>query len=356
MLRSQAVTPSIDSHASTERGTAGDAAAGRDANVAPAKRVPDFFIVGHHKCGTTALYEMLRGHPQIFMPDIKEPRFFASDLLTPEDGRTLAELRELTPLPATLDEYLSLFDAAKPDQRAGEATPLYLLSSVAASAIAEVQPDARIIAILREPASYLRSLHLQLLQDRTERVTDFRKAINLEPDRRQGKKLPRDCQRPQRLMYSERVRYVEQLSRYHAVFAPEQVLVLIYDDFRRDNEATVRIVLRFIEVDDGLPIGIQEANPTVLRRPQVEDMLRAVSKGRGPVGRTVKTAIKALTPQQLRNDAFRAARRKAVAGKPPPVDERFMIELRRRFKPEVEALSEYLNRDLVALWDYDALD
>ncbi len=35
--------------------------------------MPDFFIVGHPKCGTTALYEMLRRHPQIFMPALKEP-------------------------------------------------------------------------------------------------------------------------------------------------------------------------------------------------------------------------------------------------------------------------------------------
>ena len=41
------------------------------------RRVPDFFIVGHAKSGTTALYEMLRAHPQIFMPDLKEPKFFA---------------------------------------------------------------------------------------------------------------------------------------------------------------------------------------------------------------------------------------------------------------------------------------
>ena len=39
--------------------------------------MPDFFIVGHAKCGTTALYEMLRAHPQIFMPDFKEPMYFA---------------------------------------------------------------------------------------------------------------------------------------------------------------------------------------------------------------------------------------------------------------------------------------
>ncbi len=43
-------------------------------------------------------------------------------------------------------------------------------------------------------------------------------------------------------MYSEHVRYVEQLRRYHAVFPAEQVLVLIYDDFRADNEATLRRV------------------------------------------------------------------------------------------------------------------
>src|SRR6478752_4985741 len=41
------------------------------------QRFPDFYIVGHSKCGTTALYEMLRRHPQIFMPDVKEPMFFA---------------------------------------------------------------------------------------------------------------------------------------------------------------------------------------------------------------------------------------------------------------------------------------
>ena len=38
-------------------------------------------------------------------------------------------------------------------------------------------------------------------------------------------------------MYSDHVRYVEQLRRYHDVFPPEQVLVLIYDDFRADNDA-----------------------------------------------------------------------------------------------------------------------
>ena len=45
--------------------------------------VPDFFIVGHPKCGTTALFEMLRTHPQIYMPDCKETFYFADELRFP---------------------------------------------------------------------------------------------------------------------------------------------------------------------------------------------------------------------------------------------------------------------------------
>ncbi len=104
-----------------------------------------------------------------------------------------------------------------------------------------VAPDARIIAILREPASFLHSLHLQLLSRTASRTAkDLAQALALEPARREGREIPPSCYRPQALFYSERVRYVEQLRRYHEVFAPEQVLVLIYDDFRTDNAGTVR--------------------------------------------------------------------------------------------------------------------
>ena len=79
-------------------------------------------------------------------------------------------------------------------------------------------PDARIIAILREPASLLRSVHLQAVRNYDETERDFRKAIALEDSRRAGRNIPRLSQFPQVLMYSELIRYVEQLRRYHAVF------------------------------------------------------------------------------------------------------------------------------------------
>ena len=313
-------------------------------------RMPDFFIVGHAKSGTTALYEMLRRHPQIFMPENKEPWFFATDM-QPRFQPPMAG-----PPPADLQEYMALFSDAGADQRAGEASSSYLWSRTAATRIAEVQPEARIIAILREPASFLRSLHLQLVQTHVESVRDLRKAISLEQARAAGRRVPRRSHRPQLLQYSDHVRYVEQLRRYAALFPPEQILVLIYEDFRGDNEATVRRVLRFLEVDESHPIEVLDANPTVgLRSQQLDDMVHAVSVGRGPVSRAAKGAVKALTPRAARRNLLQLTLRKVVHGSAPPTDEAFMLELKRRFAGEVVALGEYLDRDLVTLWGYDRI-
>jgi hypothetical protein len=306
------------------------------------KRVPDFFIVGHHKSGTTALYEMLRRHPQIYMPSLKEPRYFASDL------RSLIKAGPASGLPETFDEYLALFEPATPEQRVGEASPSYLRSHTAAREIAQVQPAARIIAILREPASFVRSLHFQLVQEHVETEKDLRKAVAREELVRGERRV---------LRYSDHVHYVEQLRRYHAVFPPEQILVLIYDDFRRENEATVRRVLRFLEVDESAPVQVMDANPTVaVRSVRLDRMVRSLQAGRGPLARAAKATIKRVTPDRLGRDALWAMRRRLVYGKPQPPDDSFMIELRRRFKPEVVATGEYLGRDLVTLWGYDDVD
>jgi hypothetical protein len=322
----------------------------------PDRRFPDFFIVGHGKCGTTALYRMLLSHQQIHMP-VKEPRFFAPDRRT-RYWRPASSRRKH---PSTVEGYLALFAGAGQDQLVGEASPTYLRSSLAARNIAAVRPDARIIAILREPASLLRSVHLQALRNYDENEKDFRKALALEDERRRGKRVPRLSQFPAVLMYSELIRYVEQLRRYHEVFAPEQVLVLIYDDFRADNEATVRQVLRFLDVDDTLAIPAVELES--LRTPRyvlLDQLMRGLFMARrSRVGRPVSRALEALTPGPLQmqsNSKLGAIWRRVRYVDTPPSDEELMLELRRRFKSEVEAISDYLGRDLVSLWGYDRID
>ncbi len=310
-------------------------------------RLPDFFLVGHSKSGTTALYEMLRAHPQVFMPDLKEPVYFAGEL--PRQAHRYSA-------PATLEEYLALFEPAAQEQRVGEASASYLWSQTAAQRIAQAQPDARIVAILREPASFLRSLHLQCVQSHYETEKDFATALALEQSRAQGQNIPPRSLWPQVLLYSEHVRYVEQLRRYRAVFPEEQVLVLIYDDFRLDNEATVARVLRFLDVDDTAPIESVEANPTVRMRSQrLDTLVHAVSVGSGPVSRAAKGTVKTLLPRGVRRRALKATQRRLVVAEPQEPDAALMLELRHRYRPEVLALSEYLDRDLITLWGYDGL-
>ena len=106
---------------------------------APQKRVPDFFIVGHPKSGTTALYDMLKRHPEIFMPKAKEPWFFGDEFHPPAPPRPVGTGWT----PRTLEEYLSLFDDARPEQRAGEASAVYLWSRTAAERRAIVAGSSR---------------------------------------------------------------------------------------------------------------------------------------------------------------------------------------------------------------------
>ncbi len=322
-------------------------------------RMPDFFIVGHAKSGTTALYEMLRRHPQVFMPEYKggagkEPWYFSRD--NPHPQRSGERDISFTGRAAmSEEEYLSLFDGARDGQLRGEASSSYLWSRTAAARIAAVRPDAHIVAIIREPASFLRSLHLQLLQNKHEAVYDFREAVELDPARLEGRNIPSRSYWPGALIYSDRVRYVEQLRRYHEVFGRERVLVLVYDDFRDDNAGTVQQVERFLGVEE-MPIEPLQANPTIAPRARVETWRRRLRRGQDPLSRTLRNTGKALTTRRIRERYFYSLVPRALFGRPPAPDEEFMQELRRRFKPEVVALSEYLQRDLVALWGYDDLD
>jgi hypothetical protein len=342
------------------------------------KRLPDFFIVGHPKCGTTALYEFLRRHPQIFMPQLKETRFFAPEL----HPRT----QELSTYPTTLEQYLSLFDRAEPGQRVGEATPSYLVSRAAARRIAELRPDARIIAVLREPVSFLHSFHLQRARNRSVTTNDPGMALALEDTTGQVHESGDDAG----FAYSDYVRYVEQLRRYQEVFPPEQIMVIIYDDYRRDNEAVIRDIWRFLGVDDTVPVRGGEVHPSVrIRAPRLyaivhriakslgfdtaEELIgrdphealdhgranangasQAVADGRSAGPAASSNAIKRLLP--LSRSSAVALRNRLFYDKPKALDEDLVLELRQRFKPEVVALSEYLGRDLVALWGYDKLE
>jgi hypothetical protein len=302
-------------------------------------RTPDFFVVGHPKSGTTALWEMLRQHPQIYMPDVKEPHYFSTDGVVGSYSR---------------QRYLDLFSEAASDQRAGEASVWYLSSRVAPQAICEMCPDAQIIALFREPSSFLRSLHLQLLEIHVEDERDLRAALALEPERRRDPHYRTGY--PSTLLYSEHLRFVEQLRRYHELFTRENVLPLLYEDFQRDNDKVLKSVLRFLRVADDVQMTRIVNNPTVrVRSVRLHQAVKAVTMGRGELGQIVNRGVKRVTTKAARDRLLEVVRREVIYGSPSPLDDALALEIKSRFMPEVIAFSDYLKRDLVREWGYEKL-
>ena len=157
------------------------------------------------------------------------------------------------------------------------------------------------------------------------------------------------------LFYSEQARYVGQLRRFRDHFPEDQMLVLIYDDFRADNAAVMARILDFLGVDSSRELRASRANPTVeVRSPRLDQLVHSISVGRGPVSSVAKRGIVAVTPQRLRRRSLGAVEGSIIRQAPTPPDEELLEELRERYRPEVETLSEYLDRDLLSLWGIKA--
>jgi len=308
---------------------------------------PDFCIIGHSKCGTTALHDMLAQHPQLFMSSPKEPNFFATDLTRPGIPYAFGEM--------SADTYRDLFADAKPDQLCGESSASNIYSKTAATEMAAWNPAMKLIAILREPIDFLVSYHQQMLKNPItdgESVKSLRRALELEPERKRGRNIPRGQRVPELLYYAERCRYREQLERVYQHFPREQVLVLIYDDFRRDNAAVLREVCEFLGVDPDFDFEPTDRNTGVsVRSKAAQNALANLSHGRGawaPVKRVAKAALAGGRSRA----ALRWAMGRFAFGPKATVDDAFRTELRERFRGEVEAVSDLLGRDLVSEWGY----
>ena len=290
---------------------------------------PDFFIVGAFKSGSTALYEGLRQHPQIFMPFHKEPLYFGDDL-TRRYGRL------------TEADYLRLFQSAKPGQRIGEASTWYLYSTSAAQEIKAFSPDAQILVVLRNPVDVMYAQHSQLIFNVIEDIPDFADALAAEPDRRAGTRLPPGPINVENLFYRHSVNFAEQLERYFDVFGHDQVYVMLFDDLRRDGATVVRGCLEFLGVDASLAAAPPTANENRrVRSPLVQRLIFAPK------------LLLPLAPFLRRFPVVRAARTRMLElnsevrpRKPmdPILRRRLLVE----FTPQIERLGRLIDRDLSA--------
>ena len=319
---------------------------------------PNFFIVGHPKTGTSALYNFLKQHPDVFLPEIKEPRFFCKDFHKEEEEfYKKSKLKKTTKYTIkNKKDYLELFKDTKEEKAVGEVSPGYLESREAAKEISKFNPNAKIIMILREPSEYLFSSFNQK-QKSEEGASTFKEALNLEKVRK--KRDYRKVRAPpvSQLLYSERIRYEAQVKRYLDNFPKENILVLIHEEFKNNNLETCRKIFRFLGVDDSFKPETRTVNKgksikfkklkSFLDRPFMINFRRSLKEF------LPKKAIRLLL-NLYNKTMFKKGKDK--------LDPKLKKKLKKKFKPEVEKINKLLNKkglidkNLVRFWDYEEVE
>jgi hypothetical protein len=245
--------------------------------------VPDFLVIGAYKSGSTALHEALRAHPQVFVPAQKGPSFFAFDGEEPSDR---------PPPPGTVrrwEDYLALFDPAPAGAVRGEVSPEYLANPRAVHRIRERVPEARLVAILRNPVERAFSDYLMYVRDGLEPERDFGRALDEQEERRNAG-LPTGY-------YVETGFYGRQLRPYFEVFPRERVQVHLFEEFAAGPGAVLERLYAFLGVDSALGRSPERA-VNVSGVPRNALVAAAVRRGRrlaphlpSPVRRRGKAAV-----------------------------------------------------------------
>jgi hypothetical protein len=145
--------------------------------------LPDFFIVGAPKAGTTALHAALATHPQVFMARVKEPKYFLYGGLRPVPTRGPGDAHGIREAVWRRDRYEALFSGAPPGRLRGESTAFYLQDPLALRRIRSEIPYAKLVAIVRDPVDRAYSNWLHLWADGLEPIGDFVAAFNAEDER-----------------------------------------------------------------------------------------------------------------------------------------------------------------------------
>jgi Sulfotransferase family len=236
--------------------------------------LPDFLIVGAPKAGTTALHAALATHPQLYLSPVKEPKFFLCDGRPPTAGAGPGDAHSAREWIWRRDRYEALFADAPAGMLRGESTPLYLYDPRAHARIRRLVPDAKLVALLRDPVDRAHSNWMHLWSDGLEPIGDFVAACRAEDDRVRAGYAPF-------WHYLRLGRYGEQLEHLYSLFDPAQVLVLRYRDLVDGPVEILDGIARFLGVAPGLarPPEPENVRPFVADGPRTRTLARAVRAG-----------------------------------------------------------------------------
>ncbi len=289
--------------------------------------MPNFLIAGAAKAGTTSLYQYLRQHPDIFMPEWKELSFFIGDPCGP-----LHQARKSF-------YYYKVFSAVRQEKAIGEASTSYLYDRAAPAIIKSKLDTVKILIILRDPVAMSYSLYNHQVRKEGETIVDFEAALAAEGKRLNDPAFKKKCYGwHANYYYVQRGLYYEQVLRYLDTFGKDHVKIMLFDELSADPVTVVQDAYQFLEVDDAFVPDIKVHNPAggIISIPRFWQDTGLLLKTFQYV--FSKNIIKKI-PHLLRN----------IGRKPPaPLNPDTARYLRRKFYEDICRLEQLIEKDLSA--------
>lgn len=273
----------------------------REGEAASHAGLPTFFIIGAMRCGTTSLHSYLRSHPDIYLR-FKEPHFF--------DGR----------FERGLDWYRSLFAEAADAKAVGESTPTYMYSDLALQRMHQVVPNARLVAMLRNPVERAYS-HYWMNRAREKENRSFEEAVRDEIDV--------ESETPTH--YLEFGLYKRRLDHVHSIFGRDALHVELTEDMKRDPAETYERICRFLDVDP------------LFRPPNLGQPVNSFLTFRSVAGRRMAKRL----PRPLKKVVGKL---NAQKGAYPPMSNEMRSTLTDYFSEPNRELEAFLERSIADAW------
>lgn len=312
--------------------------------------LPDFIIIGAMKAGTSALHHLLGQHPDIYIPP-GEVFFFDVDDAEQHpdfvfDGGRQARRHDLgRDLDLYLEWYRRQFDRARPGQRIGEDSTTYIASARVPARVAQLLPETKLIALLRNPVDRAYSQYWHAV-GRGRATRTFEGALRERPR-----------------AYLPKGLYHEQLLRWRACFPPGQLEMIVFEEFIADQQATVDAVLAFLGVKDPLDLRTVSRYKNASHAPLhlstrllwnrlVRPVIRGRYRGRIPntPGYSPASPLNKARRHPLWDHVSAFVESLRPERRPPPMRPDTRAALERFYQPHNERLAELLGKDVVALW------
>jgi len=197
------------------------------------ERWPNFFIVGAAKAGTTTLIFHLSDIPEIFMSPIIDSNYFSSHTLPLREGQKSIRDKK---------KYLSFFKKVKDEKIIEETSHRYFVDPESPKLIHQVLPNARILISLRDPVERSYSQYLMMRRNGQTKLSFY--------DELQKEKENRDANRYFRILKGSL--YSDQVKRYLDIFGPQQVKIIIFEEWTRNTKDTIKEIIGFLGLNSSL--------------------------------------------------------------------------------------------------------